>query len=305
MSTESSAASLSTLREKLRAVTNELFAADVSARLCELARPSVRLAYGERRSETHLGGNARLQPGQAWPSFDGHSLALLVVLDLEEVSRFVVDLEIPTHGYLNFFYDPEEQVWGYEPDHKRAWRVLYADSASAVEIAPPTDAPSFPEIWLVAEQDLSLPDWAEPDARALFPADAPPRRALFGRRTDKQGRARREAYGDFEHDWRTRKQSDYTGHQIGGWPALQQGPIWRECDLVSQGYPLGTSEQCRVAEQADVPDTQADWRLLLQVESDDDAGWMWGDLGALFFTVRSSEPAARKFDHGWMILQCG
>ena len=44
-----------------------------------------------------------------WPSLDGRSLALLVVLDLEEVSRFVIDVELPAHGYLNFFYDAEEQ----------------------------------------------------------------------------------------------------------------------------------------------------------------------------------------------------
>ena len=112
MSAEVNAASLSTLREKLRAVTNEYLAADDAARLCALARPAVRLTHGERESETHLGGSARLEPGQVWPSLDGRSLALLVVLDMEQVSRFVVDVELPAEGYLNFFYDAEEQSVG-------------------------------------------------------------------------------------------------------------------------------------------------------------------------------------------------
>jgi uncharacterized protein YwqG len=307
VSAEVNAASLSTLREKLRAVTNEYLAADDAARLCALARPAVRLAHGERESETHLGGSARLEPGQEWPSLDGRFLALLVVLDLEEVSRFVVDVELPAEGYLNFFYDAEEQsVWGFEPDDSRAWRVLYTASASTVEVAPPTDAPSFPVIWLVAEQALTLPGWEEPVASPLFPAHAPPRKGLLGHRTDKKDQARRDAYFAVQDAWqRTCEHPDHIGHQIGGWPVLQQGPIWRECDLVSQGYPLGTSEQWSAADRADVGDTQADWQLLLQVESDDAAGWMWGDVGALYYTVRSSEPAARKFDHGWMILQCG
>lgn len=306
VSAEANQGTLSTLRTKLTALTNEHLPADDAARLSALARPAVLLAHGERESDMHLGGGARLEPGQEWPSVDGRFLALLVVLDLEEVSRFVVDVDLPAQGYLNFFYDAEEQsVWGFEPGDNRAWRVLYAASASAIEIAPPKDAPSFPLIWLVAEQALTLPGWEEPVASPLFPSHAPPRNGLLGRRADKKDQTRRDAYFAVQDAWRTGEHPDHIGHQIGGWPVLQQGPIWRECDLVSQGYPLGTSDQFRAAEQAGVPDTQTDWQLLLQVESDDDAGWMWGDVGALYYTVRSSEPAERKFDHGWMILQCG
>ena len=93
------------------------------------------------------------------------------------------------------------------------------------------------------------------------------------------------------HGGETGEHPDHIGHQIGGWPVLQQGPIWRECDLVSQGYPLGTSSSGEKPSGPTFGTPKLIWQLLLQVESDDAAGWMWGDVGALYYTVRSSEPA--------------
>lgn len=305
--TEDDSVPLTDLRQRLAALANELLGHEDAELLCELARPAVRLTAGNRDTGSHLGGSARLEPSQDWPALDGRSLALIVVLDLADLARFATDIDLPEGGYLSFFYDAEEQsAWGFEPDDRTAWRVLFAESLSAVDVAPPDDAPAFPAVGLVAEQALTIPGWEEPAVASIFPAHAPPRRGLFGLKRDKRDRERREAYLEIEESWRpTLEASDRVGHQVGGWPALQQGPIWRECDLVSQGYPLGTADQVRAGHQAGVPDTQADWRLLLQVESDDDAGWMWGDLGALYYAVRSSGSTADGFDQAWMVLQCG
>lgn len=84
-----------------------------------------------------------------------------------------------------------------------------------------------------------------------------------------------------------------------------RGSIWRECDLVSQGYPLGNPEQWRAAEEAGVRDTQHDWRLLVQLDTDEDADWMWGDAGSLDYAVRAGDATAAVFDNAWMVLQCG
>jgi uncharacterized protein YwqG len=306
MTADVNAAILSALRDDLRGRATEHLPAADAAQFCSLARPAVRLVHGDRQSSTHLGGSAHLGPEQEWPSLDGRALSLLAVLALAHLSEFMLDVDLPTQGYLSFFYDADEQsVWGFEPDDHRAWRVLYADSDSAVDVAPPDDALAFPLLWLAAKQDLTIPGWEEPAVTSLFPSHAPPRTGLLGRRADKKDQARRDSFFAVQDAWRTGRHPDHVGHQIGGWPVLQQNSIWRECDLVSRGYPLGTSQQWRAAEEAGLTDTQGDWRLLLQVDSDDDAGWMWGDVGALYYTVRQSEPAPSKFDKGWMILQCG
>lgn len=46
------------------------------------------------------------------------------------------------------------------------------------------------------------------------------------------------------------------------------------------------------------------WRLLLQIDSDDDLGIMWGDLGRIYFWVREPSLRDRSFREAWTILQC-
>ena len=44
---------------------------------------------------------------------------------------------------------------------------------------------------------------------------------------------------------------------------------------------------------------------LAQIDSDDDAGWMWGDAGTLYFGTRNADLANSDLDRAWMVLQCG
>ena len=40
----------------------------------------------------------------------------------------------------------------------------------------------------------------------------------------------------------------------------------------------------------------ADWRLLLQLDTDDEASMMWGDLGRLYFWITGDALRRRAFD---------
>jgi uncharacterized protein YwqG len=44
--------------------------------------------------------------------------------------------------------------------------------------------------------------------------------------------------------------------------------------------------------------------LLLQLDSDRDLGWQWGDMGLLYFWIPDEDLAAGRFDRVWTILQC-
>ena len=48
----------------------------------------------------------------------------------------------------------------------------------------------------------------------------------------------------------------------------------------------------------------ADWRLLLQIDTDDDLGVMWGDGGILYAWIREEDARAGRFDRTWVVLQC-
>jgi uncharacterized protein YwqG len=48
-----------------------------------------------------------------------------------------------------------------------------------------------------------------------------------------------------------------------------------------------------------------DWRLLLQLDSEDKAGMMWGDRGRLYFTIREEDMKSMSFEKAWLGWQCG
>ncbi len=48
----------------------------------------------------------------------------------------------------------------------------------------------------------------------------------------------------------------------------------------------------------------AEWMPLLNVDTDDEASWMWGDAGTLYYWIRRPDLLADRFDRVWMIFQC-
>jgi uncharacterized protein YwqG len=47
-----------------------------------------------------------------------------------------------------------------------------------------------------------------------------------------------------------------------------------------------------------------DWRLLLQIASDQSLDFSWGDGGNLYFMIRESDARAGRFEDVWLISQC-
>jgi uncharacterized protein YwqG len=48
----------------------------------------------------------------------------------------------------------------------------------------------------------------------------------------------------------------------------------------------------------------SNWRLLLQLDTDDDLGVMWGDCGTLYYWVEEQASRSGHFSNVWLILQC-
>jgi hypothetical protein len=69
-------------------------------------------------------------------------------------------------------------------------------------------------------------------------------------------------------------------HQVDGYPsAIQDDAMEDQCEQITRDLVRRTASR-RKAEPASVP---RDWRLLLQLDTDGDAGMMWGDTGRLYF----------------------
>lgn len=271
----------------------------------DAARPAIRMNHTSPATGSWLGGEAVLDPGTEWPRWGEQPLALICVLDVEELSGLQTDAPLPDRGVLNFFYESrEQQAWGYDPGHRDSWRVILADADRGEQVSPPPGCEDFPRQYLVPEQVLTIPDIEDEPVTHPSMEVPGPRRWPWSRQQPREVDATWERHEHFDEAWNRaagREQVPY--HQIGGWPRLQQGSIWRECHLASQGVYLGSGTPDLT--ERHLTGSPEDWRLLLQVDTDEDVGWMWGDLGTLFYAAKPAAPSPRRWQEAWMVLQCG
>jgi uncharacterized protein YwqG len=78
-----------------------------------------------------------------------------------------------------------------------------------------------------------------------------------------------------------------------------------ECQLASNGVYCGGPEGFRSARARALEAGATDWRLLLQIDTDEEGpGWMCGDVGRIYFWIKMQDLAMRQFGKVWLIFQC-
>src|SRR5436190_3182226 len=126
------------------------------ARIEKLGRPALRLVKSDHpETRSKLGGSPNLPDGLEWPSWKGTPLAFLAQIVLSELPRPILMDSWPSDGILYFFYHPDQVTWGFDPNDRGSWQVLYSPSqASPATRAARVLAPdaAFPEGALRFEQ---------------------------------------------------------------------------------------------------------------------------------------------------------
>lgn len=112
--------------------------------------------------------------------------------------------------------------------------------------------------------------------------------------------------GDAFDELRNAPFAGLSRHQMMGYPSpVQNTGMELECQLASNGIYIGNPEGYRDPRRAELEPSAPAWKLLLQLDTDDDTGMMWGDVGTLYFWIREQDARCRDFSKVWMILQCG
>lgn len=255
---------------------------DVAALTAPFARPAVQLLKASAETRSFFGGLPPLPKGTAWPAKNGAPLAFLACVDLAALAATLPLPWLPTIGRLLFFYDIDQQAWGFDPKDRGSWAVmLVGDDAEASGSAP---VPALPRHPMAFRKIDTLPSWERPEIVSLRLTDAEAEALV---------EATAAAYGDSPR------------HQSGGFPTTVQGDEMElECQLVSNGLYCGDSTGYQNPRAATLRAGAADWRLLLQLDSDDDLGTMWGDVGTLYFWIREQDARAQRFENTWLVLQC-
>ncbi|MDH1275802.1 YwqG family protein [Stenotrophomonas maltophilia] len=243
------------------------------------------------------GGGPDVPEGFAWPVHRGRALDFLLQINLADLADAPSGLDLPSTGVLSFFYDMDEQPWGYEPEHRTGHRVFLFNADELVRRLPAADeAFALVPSALVFHPGLRLPQLESAEG------------ARVGGWMTEQGLGWDERCEDAYFELVDAVAAHHAGrakplHAVGGHAHSIQGDMQLEAQLVTHGLSCGDgtaySDPRRPAWEQD----RGQWQLLLQLDSaDNDA--MWGDSGMLYFWIRRQDLAARDLSQTWMALQC-
>lgn len=242
------------------------------ARLRRFAQPTLLAAPAIEPGFSKLGGLPELPSGIAWPMGDDEPRAFVAQIDFAEVARQGQIGWLPSDGRIYAFFDDARN------GSADVVTIIYSKDPPEREAEPPS---AISKRWRFGERRIgfmvysSVPseDWLE----VVGPEDLT--------ETDLEVDAG-EAIGFEDFDLGNGVQ-----HRIGGYPEeIQNGSLAIEAEYVAQG----SHRDYRQHVPAEVLDRAREWRLLLQIDSDDALKMNWWDGGRLFVFVREAD--ARKGD---------
>jgi hypothetical protein len=234
-----------------------------------LARRAVRLCVrpdaADATGGSRLGGTPDLPPDLQWPRHKEQALTFLAQLDLTALGPLLPEGTLPA-GHLFVFAPPVLTGAGTYADQQAL--VLHSEAAPRAHQGPVpvTGLDPFPSCPL---QFAGYDDIPELDASPLNDVlDAAASDRYCGIRSYL-------SFGD-----------EPASHKVLGHPDPIQGPVEEDCEHL-EPQPGGSP-----------------WRVLLQVDSDERLGMMWGDAGRLYFCLREDDLANRRFNRVVAVMQC-
>jgi len=199
------------------------------------------------------------------------------------------DAGFPEDGWLSFFYFDGSADGGTEvvgslfAGTGNGARVCYSAPGHVELTSPPQEVQPYPKVGVTARPVLTWATWEHPrlheDGRP-----APGWDQIWA-----------------ELDQLRLEQDGSPAHQVGGNPDPVQGPVELE---VAYGQ-LSSGGQDKIAwTDPAVRSAADDWILLAQIDTDSQAGFLWGDCGVLYYLIRPADLAARRFDRTAFTWQC-
>jgi uncharacterized protein YwqG len=229
---------------------------------------------------------------------EARPLSFVAQLNLAQIhGTSPLDPDIPDTGRLLFFYDAQQQPWGFSPGDAAGWKLLYdTTTPAALMRTMPPSGPGQAQTVVdfralrcrgqaalspVPEDEVTLPvlDQSDPDQAALAGWYEELNVTLLDRT-----------------DWRA--------CQAGGHPDQIQGGMQLQCQLASNGIDRGGDHPGDPASISRLAKGAEDWLLLMQIDSDARNVMLWGDAGMLYVWIHRSDLRARRFDRAWVVLQC-
>lgn len=225
------------------------------ARIARMARASLLMVPAQSPGFSKIGGHPELPLGVLWPQGEGGPLAFVCQIDLETVQAGDALGGLPNTGRLYLFFD--DALNGMA----NCGKIILSREPPGPEVAPPKNLPKdrqFRERRVDFKPVQSLPseDWlgeSWPEGLNLLSGDT---------------------FGDM---------GDQPDHRLGGFPSeIQSSQMALECEYLHRGL----TYDYRTAPPDDIRIASREWRLLIQIDSDDDLRMNWWDAGRIYIFAR-------------------
>jgi uncharacterized protein YwqG len=294
------------VREMIRASD---IPAEVAAALQDSLRYSIRMHAALASDDelalgaTKIGGQPDLPQGIEWPEWRDAPLNFLAQIQLADIAAYAPNGELPHEGMLSFFFDyqrwfkPERQAEGslakvvYIPEGVTLQRLPWPEELEARERYTPLAVTSFP-------RELTAPDFESPvigqfgyTLNSLYPPDDMSEHATTARRIEDL------MLDMYRFLYETHSSRGWTHRLLGHADGIQGGVESSWHWIAKQITESGSAHPAFNEIQ------KTDWRLLLQVDSDEN-GMTWGDVGRIYYGLPQQALAARDFGQTIAELQC-
>ena len=239
--------------------------------------------------ESKIGGVPHLPADFKWDRFKDKPLAFLAQINLEQAAEYDKQGLLPKTGMLYFFHEGGDEVWGFDPKDKGGFRTVYYDGGTSELIAVPLpddleDYFKFKPCRLQFSCEKSYPSNLYELSNVFFGSD--------------------ESDDNDDFYYIASENSGNVIHKLFGYPDLLQNDIFLECQLVSSGLYCGNASGYNDPRAEGLKEGAADWMLLFQIDTDDNADMMWGDVGRVYFAIKKQDLQNRNFDAVWSVFQC-
>ncbi len=256
-----------------------------------LAQEAIRLIGSPVQDAQAQPGSSRLGgapdvPGTfIWPQWQNIPMSFVAQIRLADIARFPPARGLPGDGQLLIFYNAAQDTYGEQPSDRGSWSVLYLSPGQSLQPAGfPARLPQtarFKPLALQFSSQLTLP--------------VDPRQVNPGLKWSEDVTHR---YEQLLNSIQSPEEKKIPRHQMFGTPDQLQDDMQLQSALVSQGITASGDPRAAAAGKQ-----KGDWQLLLQVDSDDRAGMLWGSYGLIYYWLRDQDIKARQFSQAWLVQQ--
>jgi hypothetical protein len=241
---------------------------------------------------SRFGGLPDVPEGFEWPRVEGRPARFLLQLRCADLAAHAEHTLLPRDGMLWFFLGGTWNDYHACVVHRRELGALHTLPMPVEERRAPRFSSAcgvrvelvltLPDVWTREFESLGIRDEVDPETWL----------------------SERERFVSWEEAWAVEQgledlSASGRRHQIGGHAAPVQRDVRPEFFLAEQGQRWTRNE----ALWSEAERESDSWRLLLQVDSDEDLDFRWGDCGVLYFGMRADDLRAERFERAAVTWQ--